>query len=458
MSLKIAGNLLTKRTFLPLFVLFQAGTVNDNVLKNALIALVTYAGMVLFSDDLPRNGLVAIAALLFTLPFLILCTIAGQIADKVDRGVILKWIKRAEVLIMVVAAIGLFLQNTYILALTLALMGAQSAFFSPTKNAVLPQWLKDDELITANGLMSGFQFFCILLAMVLGIQVVMTHFNKATMGFDPDIFWIGPRLIAVILLVLAFIGWFAAERVPTAPAPKPDLKIDWNPVTSIIGVLKTSFQHMPVFRPMLGIAWFYGFSNVMILVLPVFVADVLRYDETVLVMILVASTLSILIGSLLCLVLARGKEAMGLVLFGIIGVTLFTLDLYLNTEPSARTTLAGMEAFKADPQTPRFLLAIMGSSICAGLYVVPLQAMAQRRSPVEVRARLMSAGAVLLNAAVNIVTFGLIGLSLSDKIGLPPMKPATPFLAVVIISSIVSVYAIRRFLQMRRADAAKVPH
>ena len=439
MSVKAAGKLLLQRKFLPLFVLFQAGTINDNVLKNALIALVTYGGMVLFSEDLPRDGLVATAALLFTMPFLILCTIAGQIADKVDRGVVLKWVKRAEVVIMIVAAIGFFLENTYILALTLSLMGAKSAFFSPTKNAVLPQWLDDKDLITANGLMSGFQFFCILLGMIIGIKVVLMDFGDS---------WLtGPRIVAMVLLVLAFIGWFAAERVPLAPPPKPDLKINFNHITSIIYVMKTSLQHMPVFRPMLGIAWFYGFSNVMILVLPVFVADVLKYDAGVLIVILVASTLSILVGSLLCLVLARGKEAMGLIAFGIIGVMLFTLDLYLNTDVSTRTELGGLEAFKADPGTPRFLIAIIGSSICAGLYVVPLQAMAQRRSPNHVRARLMSAGAVLLNAAVNIVTFGLIALSFTT------MKPATPFLAVVIISFIVTLYVLYRLFQIRKAGA-----
>ena len=445
MSLKIAGRLFTQRRFLPLFTLFQAGTFNDNVLKNALIALVTYGGMVLFSETMPRDGLVATAALLFTLPFLILCTIAGQIADKVDRGTVLKWVKRAEVVIMVIAALGFFLENTYILALTLALMGAQSAFFSPTKNAVLPQWLDDKDLITANGLMSGFQFFTILLGMVVGIKVVLMHFDRATMDFNPDVFWTGPRLVAIALLVFALIGWYAAERVPEAPAPKPDLKIDYNPVTSIIGVMKTSFQHMHVFRPMLGIAWFYGFSNILILVLPVFVADVLKYDETVLISILIASTLSILVGSLLCLVLARGREAIGLVAFGITGVMLFSLDLYLNTDISTRTELAGMDTFKAAAGTPRFLIDIMGSSVCAGLYVVPLQAMAQRRAPEALRARLMSAGSVLLNAAVNIVTFSLIGLSFTA------MKPQTPFLGIVIISSIVVAYVFYRLFHLRKS-------
>lgn len=430
MSAKAAISLFAKRKFLPLFVLFQAGTFNDNVLKNALIALVTYAGMILFSEDIPRSAVVPIAALLFTMPFLILCTIAGQIADKVDRSTILKWVKRAEFVIMIIAAIGFFFQSTAILAFALFCMGAQSAFFSPTKNAVLPQWLEDKDLITANGLLSGFQFFFILLGMVVGIKLVLTPFEPAALD--------GPRVVSILLIIFALIGWFAAERLPAAPAPQPDLKVNFNPITSIISVLKTSWAHKSVFRPMMGIAWFYGFSNVMILVLPVYVADIMKYDPNVLTIILVASTLSILVGALLCTVLARGKEAMGLVAIGIVGVTIFTLDIYLNTAVSARDGLGDLAAFKADPKTPRFLIAIIGSSICAGLYVVPLQAMAQRRSVVELRARLMSAGAVMLNAAVNIVTFGLIGLSFTA------MKPQTPFLAVVIISLPVAAYCIWR--------------
>ena len=436
MSAKSAIGLFTKRKFLPLFVLFQAGTFNDNVLKNALIILVTFGGMVLFSENIPSGAVVPIAALLFTLPFLILCTIAGQIADKIDRGVILKRVKRAEVFIMMFAALGFFLESTFILALALVMMGAQSAFFSPTKNAVLPQWLDDEELITGNSMLSGFQFFFILLGMVVGIQLVKTSFDHS---------WLtGPRIVALLLMVFAVIGWLAAERVPDAPAPKPDLKINYNPITSIFDVLKTSLQHMPVFWPMLGIAWFYGFSNVMILVLPNLVEDVMKYDENVLTIILVSSTLSILVGALLCSVLARGREAMGLVVVGIVGVAIFTLDIYLNSEVSSRAELAGLAEFKADPATPRFMLAIIASSLCAGLYVIPLQAMAQRRAPIELRARLMSAGAVMLNAAVNIVTFGLIGL------GYTSMKAATPFLAVVIISVIVCAFVIHRFMKMRR--------
>ncbi|NNC37007.1 MAG: MFS transporter [Acidimicrobiales bacterium] len=432
MSLRTAGSLLKQRRFLPLFVLFQAGTFNDNALKNALIALVAFGGVILFSESIPRESIVPLAALLFTMPFLILCTIAGQIADKLDRGEILKRIKRAEVIIMLVAALGFFLESPAILALTLVAMGCQSAFFSPTKNAVLPQWLGDKELITGNSLMSGFQFFFILLGQSAGTLLVLMKF--------PDTgFLTGPRVVAMILVVLALVGWFAAEKVPAAPSPKPNLKINYNPITAIYRALKDAWEDQPVFRPMMGIAWFYGLSAVFVTAFPVYIADVMKYDQWVLTVVLVFSTIGILIGSLLCLVLARGKEAIGVTAIGIIGVTLFTLDLYLNSQQSIRTDFGDLNAFWADPTTKRFLVDVCGASLCAGMYVVPLQAMAQRRANPENRARMMSAGAVLLNLAVNIVTFGLLYL------GYTAMPPASPFLFIVMISGIVAGYCVWRF-------------
>ncbi len=438
MSAGLAGKLFTQRRFLPLFTLFQAGTFNDNALKQALIVLVTFGGMVLFSDSIPKESVVPLAALIFTLPFLILCTIAGQIADKVDRGLILKWIKRAEVMIMVIAAIGFFTESATILAFALFCMGCQSAFFSPTKNAVLPQWLEDKELITGNGLMSGFQFFFILLGQSIGGLIVLEQMT----GSD---FFNGPRVLATILLVLALIGWFAAERVPPAPAPRPELKVNYNPVTSIIDTLKDAWKEQPVFRPMAGIGWFYGLSTIFVTAFPYYIKTVMGYDQWVLTAILAFSTIGILVGSLLCVVLARGKEAIGLTTIGIIGVAIFTLDLYLNSQQTTRTELGGLNEFFADPQSTRFLIDVVGASLCAGLFVVPLQAMAQRRATPDNRARLMAAGAVLVNLSVNVITFGLLGFGVLREKGSFDLPPAAPFLFIVIVSALVAIYCLWRW-------------
>lgn len=415
------------RRFLPLFTLFQTGTFNDNGLKNALIALITFGG-VAFLSDLPSGMRVPVAALIFTGPFTILCAIAGQIADKVDRGIIFRWVKRAEVLIMLLAALGFYLMDIRILAVALGLMGAQSAFFSPTKNAVLPQWLTERELIKGNALMSGFQFATILAATIFGLFVLA----------------LGTVVISVVLIVLAFIGWFASEACPPAPAPQPNLKINYEPVTATFSVLKKAFGHLDVLRPLLGISWFYGLSTVFVTTLPDFVGQTMGYNEQALQVLLASSTISILLGSLIVFAVGNmkiwGPEAVRLATLGIIGVAIFTIGLILVPAPQ----YAGVEAFGpvgaflSDPAMPLFLFMLVGASISSGIFVVPLQAMAQRRADPEIRAQLMSAGSVLLNLFVNLTTFGLIGL------GALALGPYVPFWLIVIGSAIVASYSVYR--------------
>ena len=427
MSGKIARKLLSQRRFLPLFTLFQTGTFNDNTLKNALIAMITFGGFA-FLSDLPSAIRVPIAALIFTGPFTILCAIAGQIADKFDRGVIFRWVKRAEVLIMALAALGFALKNVHILALCLGLMGAQSAFFSPTKNAVLPQWLTEKELITGNALMSGFQFSILLVGTVVGLGVLK----------------FGTPMISALLFALAVLGWFAAEQTPPAPAPQPNLKVNYEPVSATISVLRKAFANPDVLRPLLGIAWFYGLSTVFVTTFPDYVASTMKFEEGVLMIMLASSTLSILVGSMLTLFIGHwkiwGPESVGLSALGITGVTFFTLLLCLLPSPSysGPETFGPVSDFLAHPQMPIFMAAIIGASVFNGLFLVPLQAMAQRRSDDKIRAQLMSAGSVLLNLFVNLTTFGLIGMAAMR------VAPKAPFLMIVIGSAIVAAYAIYR--------------
>lgn len=427
MSGKIARKLLSQRRFLPLFTLFQTGTFNDNTLKNALIAMITFGGFA-FLSDLPSAIRVPIAALIFTGPFTILCAIAGQIADKFDRGVIFRWVKRAEVLIMALAALGFALKNVHILALCLGLMGAQSAFFSPTKNAVLPQWLTEKELITGNALMSGFQFSILLVGTVVGLGVLK----------------FGTPMISALLFALAILGWFAAEQTPPAPAPQPNLKVNYEPVSATISVLRKAFANPDVLRPLLGIAWFYGLSTVFVTTFPDYVASTMKFEEGVLMIMLTSSTLSILVGSMLTLFIGHwkiwGPESVGLSALGITGVTFFTLLLCLLPSPSysGPETFGPVSDFLAHPQMPIFMAAIIGASVFNGLFLVPLQAMAQRRSDDKIRAQLMSAGSVLLNLFVNLTTFGLIGMAAMR------VAPKAPFLMIVIGSAIVAAYAIYR--------------
>lgn len=330
---------------------------------------------------------------------------------------------------MLIAAAGFWFVNVKILALALGLMGAQSAFFSPTKNAVLPQWLTEKDLITGNALLNGFVFVFVLVGQVVGTLIVLKT------G--------GPKIIACLLIGLAFIGWLASKFCPPAPPPQPELKINFEPISATWNVLSKAFDAPAVLRPMLGIAWFYGLSTILVTTFPNYVASEMHFNANVLIVLLALSTISILVGSLLTMFIAKwkfwGPEAIGLSALGITGVTLFVGLIYLLPSPVFLGERPGNAAeFLGHEATPLFLGALICASIMGGLFVVPLQAMAQRRADPQNRARLMSAGAVLLNLLVNLMTFILIGMAYIK------MPPKSPFLIIIFISALVAIYALYR--------------
>jgi len=422
MSLKIAAKIVPTRRFWPLFVALQTGTFNDNLLKQSLVVMMTYGGLSFLG--IQQNILIPLATTLFTMPFLLLSCIAGQVADKYDRGDVLRRIKQAEIIIMIIAATGFLLGNAPLLLFALMCMGAQSAFFAPTKNALLPQWLEKKELITGNALMSGFVYVFILMGQAVATLLVLKTF--------------GPKVIAIALLSLALIGYLAARKAPAAPAPAKDLKINWNILTESVRMVAYAWKDQAVFRPLAGIAWFYGFAAIMLVVLPTYMENVLGYDETVLLVCMVLTTIGMMSGALLCVVLTRGKDATWLSALGIVGVAIFAFDIYLSNHTLASSTLGTLADFKADPRARRFTIDLIGAALCGGFFVVPLQAMSQHRADPMHRARLLAAGSIMYNLAVNVcqgMIAGFAALQLPDRMA---------FLFIAIMSALVALYAIWR--------------
>src|SRR5690606_28581663 len=102
-------SLLRTRRFLPLFLTQALGAFNDNVFRNALVILIAFRIAGLVSVDIDCNS--SLAACLFILPFLLFSAGAGQWAEKYDKSLSTRRIKRLEIAIMVLAAIGFWLES-----------------------------------------------------------------------------------------------------------------------------------------------------------------------------------------------------------------------------------------------------------------------------------------------------------------------------------------------------------
>lgn len=162
-------SLLGQKRFLPYFITQFFGAFNDNIFKNVLLLFVAFAGVGVL--PISSNLFINLAAGLFILPFFLFSASAGVLADKYEKSWFIRKVKLAEIGIMCLGAIGFITESYLILLLLLFLMGTQSAFFGPVKYALLPQQLKQDELVPGNALVETGTFLAILLG-TLGAGVI----------------------------------------------------------------------------------------------------------------------------------------------------------------------------------------------------------------------------------------------------------------------------------------------
>ena len=300
--------LLGQRRFLPLFLTQFFGAANDNVFKFAFTVLATYSAAEWGGMDPKSAG--AVIGGIFILPFVLFSATAGQLADKVDKAVLIRFVKDLEIAIMLAIAAGFVWKVVALLFAGVFLMGVHSTLFGPVKYAYLPQHLRDTELTGGNGLVEMGTFVAILLGTLLGGVLV------AVPGTGPD-------LVAAASVSLAIVGRVCAGFVPASPAPEPELKVDWNPFSETWKNLGHARTNRTVFLSLLGISWLWFFGSVFLTTFTGFAKETLGGDQNVVTLLLAVFSFGVGVGSLLCERLSGRKVEIGLVPFGSIGMTLF---------------------------------------------------------------------------------------------------------------------------------------
>jgi acyl-[acyl-carrier-protein]-phospholipid O-acyltransferase/long-chain-fatty-acid--[acyl-carrier-protein] ligase len=373
--------LLKVRRFLPLFITQFLGAFNDNAFKNALVILITYQAAQATGEN--AQVLVTVAAGLFMLPYLLFSATAGQLADKYDRGQIARYVKLVEIGLMTLAAIGFFTGQIYFLLVVLFGMGVHSTFFGPIKYALLPQHLKENELLAGNAYIEAGTFLAILTGTIVGGLLVMHE--------------LGRELISAAIIGCAVLGYISSRSIPAATAPSPDLKINWNIAKETWNIVRNDRENKRVWRCILGISWFWLVGATFLSQFPTFAKDTLHADETVVTLFLVAFSLGIGIGSLLCNRLLKGEVKSTYVPIALFGISVFTIDLVFASTAVVLDSAAivGVSQFLSHLPNWRILFDLSAIAICGGIYVVPLYAIMQQDSHPESRARTIATNNVI---------------------------------------------------------------
>jgi len=398
--------LLTQRRFAPFFWTQFLGAANDNVFKFAFTVLVTYRLQV---DWLPPPLAGLVIGAVFIAPFLLFSATSGQLADKHDKALMTRLVKNLEIVIMVLAAVGLATTNVALMLGCIFLLGLHSTLFGPVKYAYLPQHLDERELTGGNGMIEMGTFVAILLGNLAGGLLIAL----------PAGAWLsGAQAVAVVSLVLGVLGRAVSQFVPATPATAPDLKINWNPFTETWANLKLAHGSIVVFRSLLGISWMWFFGVVFLAQFPSFAKDVLHGDEHVASLLLVVFSVGIGAGSLLTETLSRRHVEIGLVPLGAIGMTVFAADLYFASRGLPSVPSQTVSTFLANSAHWRVLFDLFALSLSAGLYSVPMYALIQLRAPASHRARIIAANNIL-NAVFMIASSLIVGALLAMGLTIP---------------------------------------
>ena len=392
-------SLFTQRRFGPFFWTQGLGAFNDNVFKTALITQVAFNTRSLTTLD--GSTLATLLPGLFILPFFLFSASAGQLADKYEKSQIIRLVKVLEIAIMLFASLGFLSRSLALLALALFLMGVHSTLFGPVKYSYLPQHLQPDELTGGNGLVEMGSFVAILLGQVLGA-------------------WLGSLeqhalFTSLSILLIAVSGYHISRSIPLSPAPVPDMRINWNPLSETVNNVRLFWGQQSLWVAIVAISWFWFFGATLLAQFPNLAKQVLHGTERDFISLLSIFSVGVGVGSVLCEKLSHGKQELGLVMLGAVGMSLFAWDFAIITAAIQRQllanpaltlhTLGGFDQWRMWGE-----VALLG--LCGGVYIVPLYVLLQGRAEAGYQSRVIAANNIMnalfmvLSAGFSVVLFG----------------------------------------------------
>lgn len=361
-----------EKRFLP-FLLTQAfGAFNDNFFRNALVLLITFS----FVEQLGSfsGSMVALSAAIFVIPFFLFSATAGRMADRFDKARLIRWLKCSEFLIMLMAALGFWLMNLWLLLGVLFFMGAQSALFGPVKYAIMPQLVSRDHLMSANAWVEASTFIVILAGTIISSLLMLTEHGRV--------------LVSLGCVGIAAMGYGTSYFIPALPARSDRVRIRLNILHDTFATLWFGLKQKNMRYPMLGIGWFWGLGTVFVSQIPFYVGSYFTTNSDLVTWFLAAFTIGIATGAFGCAAILRGHITDKTVLPGALGMTLFGIGFWVSS---------------AHPHPGAFPVAIVlelfAIAVSAGMFVVPLYTMLQHQADERTRGR-MVASSNIFNALV----------------------------------------------------------
>jgi acyl-[acyl-carrier-protein]-phospholipid O-acyltransferase / long-chain-fatty-acid--[acyl-carrier-protein] ligase len=392
-----------KRSFWSLIVTQFQGAFSDNALKNLVIYLIVSSGLPADQRDL----LIPLAGALFALPFILFSMAGGYLADRLSKRSVTIGVKYFEIVVMLIASIGLAAKILPLQFTAIFLMGVHSAIFGPSKYGLLPELLPEKRLSWGNGVLELGTFLAIITGTVTG-AMLSENFKEAQQ-------WSG-----IFLILLAIFGLSTSYGINRVPAAAPAKIFRVNFFADLLTQIRLIRRDRVLYLSVVGNTYFWFLGALAQFNIVLYGSDILHISGTQSGYLQAAIAIGIGVGSLAAGYLSGNKIEYGLIPLGSIGLTVFASLLYRSDLSFAAVAVN---------------LGLLG--FFSGFFVVPINALIQHRPNKE------SKGGVL--AAANLLSF--IGVFLASGVwygmkAIVHFDPPTIFLASAILTLIATIYVL----------------
>ncbi|HUA37034.1 MAG TPA: MFS transporter [Candidatus Sulfopaludibacter sp.] len=344
-----------------MFVVEFQNAFSDNVLRWLVTFLIIGMG---FSLE-KRDSLVPLVSVVFSLPFVLFSMAGGFFADRFSKRNVAITVKCAELGIMSVVTLGLWLVNLPLMLTGIFLMSTHSAIFGPTKYGMLPELLPEKKLSWGNGIFGLGTFSAAITGTILAGWLSDT--------FGKNQIWSG-----AILIALAVVGLSLCLSVCRLPAADPHKTFRANFLVDFWSQLKTIHRDRVLFLGVMGNTFLSFLAMLLQLTVVFYGKDIFHFDDRHSSFLQGGLLVGVGAGSLAAGFLSGGKIEYGLIPLGMAGLTVFSGVL--------SHAGFGVAAFS-------WSLGLLG--FFGGFYNVPVNAIIQHRPEAANKGKIIAAAALL---------------------------------------------------------------
>ena len=336
--------------------------------------------------------LIAIVNALILLPFVMLFTPSGFLADKYPKNRVMRISAWGAVILTCLITLFYYLGLFWTAFAMTFMLAVQSAFYSPAKYGYIKELVGRESLARANGAVQA----TTTIAILAGTFVFSILFEAYLGGM-------APADKSAVLLDIAPIGWFLvlgaivelviAYRLPQTQEANKNMPFDWAQYRQgsyLKANLRTVSQHEVIFLSIIGLATFWAIAQVLLAAFPVFAEENLGITNTAIIQgIMACAGIGIMLGSIIAGRISRNHIETGLIPIGSFGVALAILLLPHLDSPLA----LGLNFV---------LLGLLG-----GLFIIPLNALIQFHATEHILGRVLAGS----NFIQNMVMLSFLGLT-----------------------------------------------